>query len=160
MTPAKKAGPKPGKRKGGARSLARLLAVQALYLIRMTPGATAKKVVRDMARLNMGKGEGVPLITEVDQEFFADLVNGASERRGEIKKHLEAALTGKWNYQRLEAILAAILEAGAYELMARPDVPKAVVIDEYVEIAHDFYGGGEPAFVNGILEQLAKTLRA
>lgn len=160
MTPAKKAKPKQGKKKGSARSLARLLAVQALYLIRMTPGAAADKVVGDMARLNIGRGEGVPLITEVDQAFFADLVKGAIERQGEIKTHLKKALTGKWKHERLEAILAAILEAGVYELMARPDVPRAVVIDEYVEIAHDFYDGGEPAFVNGILDELAKTLRA
>ena len=53
-----------------------------------------------------------------------------------------------------------ILQAGVYELMFRPDIPRPVIINEYIDITHSYYEGKEPGFVNGILDELAKTLRA
>ena len=58
------------------------------------------------------------------------------------------------------SILRAILRAASYELIARRDVPAKVVIDEYVELAHDFFDGDEPGFVNAVLDKLAHRKRA
>ncbi len=44
--------------------------------------------------------------------------------------------------------------------MARREVPAKVVIDEYVGIAHDFFGGDEPGFVNAALDRMAHVKRA
>jgi len=55
--------------------------------------------------------------------------------------------------------MRAILRAGAYELIARPDVPLGSVISEYVDVAHAFYDKRESAFVNGILDGIAKDAR-
>ena len=60
----------------------------------------------------------------------------------------------------MDSILRAILRAGAYELIARPDVPVKVVIDEYVELSYAFFSGEEPAFVNAALDKLAHRKRA
>jgi len=49
-----------------------------------------------------------------------------------------------------------ILRAGAYELLARPDVPKASAISEYVDVAKAFFDDREAKFVNGILDAIAK----
>ena len=68
-------------------------------------------------------------------------------------------LTPDWPLERLESVLRAILRAGAYELLARPDVPAPVVISEYLEIGHAFFAGKEPGLVNGVLDRLARTLR-
>jgi N utilization substance protein B len=57
-------------------------------------------------------------------------------------------------------VLRAILRAGAYELMFRKDVPARVAISEYVEIAHRFYDADEPGLVNGVLDALAREVRA
>jgi len=149
-----------GDAKPGARALARLLAVQALYLLKMNPDATTAGVLEDFQTMAMEEGDGVPLFSEVDQELFVDLVNGVSKSAGAIRENLDLVLKGSWKYQRLEKILAAILEAGVYELMFRPDIPRPVIINEYVDVAHAFYEGKEPGFVNGILDELAKTLRA
>jgi len=54
---------------------------------------------------------------------------------------------------------AAILLAGAYELVHRRDVPPRVVINEYVEIAHAFYDQGEPSFINSVLDRVARQVR-
>ncbi|MBL4836036.1 MAG: transcription antitermination factor NusB, partial [Kordiimonadaceae bacterium] len=64
-----------------------------------------------------------------------------------------------WSLGRLEAIIRAIFRAGAYELSARPDVPTAVIINEYLDVAHAFYDRTETAFVNGVLDKLAKSIR-
>ena len=69
------------------------------------------------------------------------------------------ALTQEWPIERLEAILRAILRAGAYELLARIDVPARVVISEYLEVAHAFFSGKEPSLVNGVLDRLGRLLR-
>ena len=55
--------------------------------------------------------------------------------------------------------MRAILRAGAYELLARPDVPAASVITEYVDVAHAFYDKRESGFVNGLLDAIAKQVR-
>ena len=61
---------------------------------------------------------------------------------------------------RLEALLRAVLRAGGFELLARPETPAKVVINQYVDVAHAFFGRGEPGFVNGVLDRLAHQLRA
>ncbi|HLF59505.1 MAG TPA: transcription antitermination factor NusB, partial [Alphaproteobacteria bacterium] len=60
----------------------------------------------------------------------------------------------------LETLLRAVLWAGAYELANRPDIPIEVVINEYVDIAHAFFAGKEPSFVNGVLDRLAREVRS
>ena len=53
-----------------------------------------------------------------------------------------------------------ILRAGAYELLARIDVPTGSVISEYVDVAKAFYDKREASFVNGLLDSIGKTVRA
>ena len=69
------------------------------------------------------------------------------------------ALSAEWPLERLEAVLRAILRAGAYELFARADVPLKVVITEYVDIAHAFFEGKEPGLVNAVLDRIGRVLR-
>jgi N utilization substance protein B len=69
-------------------------------------------------------------------------------------------LSDEWPLARLQTILRLILEAGAYELAHRPDIPPRVTLDEYVSIAHAFFDGKEPVLANGVLNRLARALRA
>ena len=66
-----------------------------------------------------------------------------------------------WSLKRLDSTARAILRCGAYEFVRVPEVPAAVVIDEYVEIAKDFFGEGEaePKFINAVLEACAREAR-
>ena len=143
----------------GKRSLARLAAVQALYQIELG-GETPDAVVAEFAAHRLGREIDGERYAEADRAFFADLVKGCSERRGEIDGMLSAALPADWPLLRLENVLRAILRAGAFELLARGDVPARVVINEYVEVAHAFFSGKEPGMVNGVLDRLARSLRA
>jgi N utilization substance protein B len=78
----------------------------------------------------------------------------------EIDRAIADGLSENWKLQRIDSILRAILRAGIYELVARKDVPTKVVIDEYLDIAHAFFGGDEPAFVNALLDRVARRKRA
>ena len=65
-----------------------------------------------------------------------------------------------WRLSRIDSILRAILRSGVYELLEKRDVQARAIINEYVEIAHDFFGGEEPSVVNGVLDRVARKARA
>ena len=154
MNAAPRAAPTRASRRGAAR----LSAVQALYQAEFA-GAPVAEVVDEFVAHRLGREvEGVAFV-EADREFFTDLVLGASGWGKEIDGHITGALVEGWPLERLDSTLRAILRAGIYELMARPDVPARVVINEYVDVAHAFFHGPEPGLVNGVLDRLGHSLR-
>jgi N utilization substance protein B len=146
------------KASGSRRSAARLAAVQALYQIDLS-GGEGPSVVREFTHHRIGKEIDGQDYIAADPELFADIVNGVLDRRQTLDPAIAAALTPDWPLDRLEIILRAILRAGCYELTARIDVPVRVILNEYVEVAHAFFAGKEPALVNGVLDRLAQSLR-
>jgi N utilization substance protein B len=60
----------------------------------------------------------------------------------------------------VEAVLRALLRAGCYELLARPDIPARVVVSQYVDVAGAFLEGEETSMANAVLDALARKLRA
>jgi N utilization substance protein B len=143
---------------GRRRTAARLAAVQGLYQIELSGSSPANVVVEFMKHRLGQEGDGENF-GAADQGLFADLVEGVSARRDELDRQIAAALTPEWPLERLEIILRSILRAGAYELLARPEVPARVAISEYLDIAHAFFAGKEPGLVNAVLDRLARTLR-
>jgi N utilization substance protein B len=77
-----------------------------------------------------------------------------------LDPQINAVLSGGWPLKRIEAVLRAVLRAGAYELAHRPDVPARVVMVEYVDVASAFLDRDETGMVNAVLDQLARQLRA
>jgi N utilization substance protein B len=145
---------RPGK-PGGRRRRARLAAVQALYQIDLT-GAPAPGTVSEFRRHRLsGEIDGIPM-DDIDPDFFAALVTGIGERRAELDRRIVGVLTPDWPLERLDAVLRAILRAGAFELVARPETPAKVVISEYMAIADSFFEGRETALVNAVLDALAR----
>ena len=71
---------------------------------------------------------------------------------------IDAALNRGWPLKRIEAILRAVLRAGAYELACRADVPARVVVSEYVDVAGAFVDDEETGMVNAVLDQLARQI--
>jgi N utilization substance protein B len=95
-----------------------------------------------------------------DLSFFRDIVSGVVENQRPIDQRVDAALAAGWPLKRVEAVLRAILRAGTFELMYRKDVPARVVITEYVDVTHSFYGEDEPGLVNAVLDNLTREVRA
>lgn len=147
-------------KKGGPRSAARLGAVQALYQLDMAEKPNVKMVIEEYSNHRLGKEIEGEQYSAADLVLFTDIVDGAFARFEEIDANIKKFLTPDWPIDRIEKLLRAILRAGCYEIIARPDVPTPVVINEYVDVAHAFYDRIETSFVNGILDKLAKELRS
>ena len=147
-----------GRPDAAGRRAARLAAIQALYQMELA-GEDAETVAEEFSAWRFGRE---PEITpgEPDEIFFGDIVRGVPHRQDEVDAAISGCLASDWRLARVDSILRAILRAGAYELIARSDVPAKVVIDEYVELSHAFFSGEEPAFVNAALDRLARRARA
>lgn len=140
------------------RSVARLASVQALYEMEIS-GAASDGVLREFLTKrwkHFAEDAGLP---PPDEAFLDRLVRGVSERQPELDREIESALSAEWSLPRLEVLLRVILRAGTYELLAVPEVPPKVVINEYVDVAHAFFSGKEIALVNAVLDRLAGRLR-
>ncbi len=131
----------------GTRREARELALQALYQL-------------DVA----GEGDpGVALFwshfdAEEDVAAFAhELVDGVAQNRERIDA-LIAASAEHWRLPRLARVDLSLLRLAVFELLARPEIPAPVTIDEAVEIARRFGSEDSPAFVNGVLDHVAQLL--
>ena len=150
-------GPRPGSRR---RSVARLAAVQALYQIELNRGIDPESVVREFARHRLGHEIDGDRYGEADPALFSDIVRGVTTDLDHLDATITEVLTDEWPLPRLDAVLRAILRAGAYELVHRRDVPPRVSIDEYTTIAHAFFSGKEPGLANGVLDKLGRALRS
>jgi N utilization substance protein B len=144
---------------GRRRSVARLAAVQALYQLELNRGIDPEAVVREFARHRLGHEIDGDRYGEADPALFSDIVRGVAADLDRLDATITEALTEEWPLPRLDAVLRAILRAGAYELVHRRDVPPRVSINEYTTIAHAFFSGKEPGLANGVLDRLGRTLR-
>ena len=141
-----------------SRSAARLAAVQALYQQEME-GTPLPRLLKEFHDHRLGATIEDQQYHEAERNFFDDIVIGADARRGDIDTLISDRLAEGWTLERLDRPMRAILRAGAYELIARPDVPVGSVISEYVDVAHAFYDKRESGFVNGLLDAIAKEAR-
>ena len=143
---------------GEARSAARLAAVQSLYQIDLT-GVSAERALNEFLLHRASESEEGSARPIFDRARYSDIVRGAEARCEEIDTMIASALAEGWALDRLDAVLRAILRAGAWELTAGIGTPPKVVINEYVNVAHAFFEDKEPGFVNGVLDRLARVMR-
>lgn len=142
-----------------SRSAARLAAVQALYQQEME-GTPVPRLLKEFHDHRLGATIEEATYHAAEPDFFDDIVTGVGARRAEIDALISGRLAEGWTLERLDRPMRAILRAGAYELIARPDVPVGSVISEYVDVAHAFYDRRESGFVNGLLDAIAKETRS
>lgn len=146
------------KARSKARAAARLAAVQALYQHEMEATPLAR-LLDEFHRHRLGAEIDDDQYAQAETAFFDDVVTGVLARRDEIDALIGGKLTEGWTLSRLDKNMAQILRAGAFELLARKDVPTGAVISEYVDVAHAFFEAREAKFVNGVLDALAKDVR-
>jgi N utilization substance protein B len=140
------------------RSGARLAAIQALYQMEQT-GQSVRSVIADFMEDRLGlNDEGEP-IEEADPDIFRAIVDGVVEKQEEIDAAIMKRLAEGWKIERLDATSRAILRAAVYELIAEISLPSQIILDEYVSIAHAFFEGAEPKFINGLLDAVSRDVR-
>lgn len=158
---------KKGQTAGGVRprSLSRMAAVQALYQMDLA-GTDVSDVINEFVSERFvsdgDSPEGAPpdSLQGADAVFFSDLLKGVVRRQRDIDPQIDQQLATGWRLVRVDSILRAILRAGMFELLERPDVPARVIINEYINVAHAFFSEDEPRVVNGVLDRIAHKVRA
>ena len=144
--------------KSKSRSAARLASVQALYQMHMEDIGIAR-LLNEFHSHRLGQEIEDAQYADADPDFFDDVVSGVDARRAEIDVLVDGKLGEKWKMDRLDKTMLQLLRCGTYELIARPDVPTATVIDEYLDVAHAFFDKKDAKFVNGLLDAVAKDVR-
>jgi N utilization substance protein B len=146
-------------RKANRRGAARLAAAQALYQMDMA-GTGLNEILAEFESHWIGREVEGAQYLPAEAAFFRDIVGGVVREQRALDPLIDQALAECWPLKRIEAILRAVLRAGAYELGHRNDVPARVVVSEYADVAAAFVGKEETGMVNAVLDQLARNLRA
>ena len=140
------------------RAGARLAAVQAIYQMEQT-GISAKAVIREFCEDRLGMGpDGTP-VEEADPDIFKAVVDATVVHQEQIDKVIAGRLSEGWKLARLDATSRAILRGACAELIAHQELSAPIILNEYLSVAHAFFDGDEPRFINGVLDNIAKDLR-
>ncbi len=138
----------PGREHSKARAGARRLAVQALYQWQLGRQPAAELIAQFAAS---------PEHARVDPEYFRAAVNAVCADHAGIDADL--ARHSDIEPARLDPVEHAILALGLWELMARPEVPYRVVINEGIELAKRFGATDGHRFVNAVLDRASRAHR-
>ena len=128
-----------------ARRQAREIALQALYAWQISGGDP------------MEEARGLEGFDKGDRAFAETLVRGVRDRVAELQPLIVPHLDR--DFARLSPVERAILYIGAYELLAHPETPFKVVVNEAIELGKSFGAAEGHRFVNGVLERIAARLR-
>ena len=140
-------------------SAARLASVQSLYESEIS-GSNNDDILVDFISQRWSENiDDLDGSSKPNKDKFYSLVRGVRVEKEYLDQIISNAVNKDRKFERLDVLLKAILRAGTFELLREPAVPLAVVINEYVLITHAFYYENEPAFVNGVLDSVSKTLR-
>jgi N utilization substance protein B len=132
----------------GARRSGREAALQMLFQLEAS-GASATQTIELFWRLFEADPEG--------RSYADSLVQGVADKLVEVDKRITAA-SQNWRLERMARVDRNLLRMGTWELMVQKDVPRAVVIDEAVELAKAYGTDESSSFVNGVLDRIATDL--
>ncbi|HSC88713.1 MAG TPA: transcription antitermination factor NusB [Polyangiaceae bacterium] len=134
----------------GARTSAREAALQMLYAVEAAD-QPLDEVIRDYWRETPGDAEG--------RAYADEAVRGVTGRLEDVDGRIQAA-SENWRLERMTRVDRNVLRLGTYELCFCLDVPRAVILDESVELAKRFGTEESGKFVNGVLERIANEFAA
>jgi N utilization substance protein B len=134
--------------RSGARSVARKLAVQALYQWQLNE-APWQDLLKDFSTEED--------MARADREYFAEIVRAVVETRAALDTRLAAWVDRA--PQDLDPVEHAVLLIGVHELAHRPDVPWRVVVNEAVSLTRRFGATDAHKYVNAVLDRAARELR-
>lgn len=135
------------------RRKAREAALQALYQLDLSdwdPHGDTRALLTQVHR-------GAPL-GAASEGYAVELVDGVCRAREEIDAALSNAAE-KWDLGRMADVDRNLLRMSAWELMFQSEIPVGVIINEAITLAKRFGDKDTPAFVNGILDRLARDVR-
>ncbi len=146
------------------RTASRFAAVQALFQSEQAQ-TSPETVIDEFVRHRLGELPGTGSfedgrIPDALVPLFARIVREATQQQDRVDALLAETLSADWPLARIDPVLRAVLRAGVTELLMGDGPPAKVVINEYLDIARGFFDGDEPRMANGVLDKLARQLRA
>lgn len=132
----------------GIRRDAREHALQALYSVELHPESPREAVRLFLEAHPCGKAA---------RNFALGLITGVLDNQSAVDARI-AEKSPNWSIARMAKIDLCIIRLATYELLCRDDIPRSVTINEAIEIAKKFGSEESPAFVNGILDEIARGL--
>lgn len=133
----------------GARSTGREAALQMLFAWEAGDYPPIERVVSAFWRETPGEPEG--------REYADRIVRGAASDHERVDETLRKASTN-WRVERMTRVDRNVLRLGAWELLHIDDVPRAVILDEAVELAKRYGSEDSSSFVNGVLDRVAEDI--
>lgn len=137
---------------GAGRRRARAAALQMLYQMEV-----GRASAHDAIATYWPSRDPDEDLDEALRDFANALVRGTTARVEEIDALLRAH-TQNWRIERMAVIDRLVLRLGVYEMLADPETPAKVVINEAIELARTYTGDEAVAFVNGVLDSVRKEL--
>jgi N utilization substance protein B len=131
------------------RHNARHYALQAMYQWHMTD-ASITDIENEFLQLHVEK--------KIDLEYFKELIHGIPENQEAIDNNIKPYLSR--SMRDIDPVELAVLRLATYELMKRPDIPYRVIINEALELTKKFGSVDGYKFVNGVLDKIARQIRA
>jgi N utilization substance protein B len=132
----------------GARTTGREAALQMIFALDAN-GGSAERVINQFWRETPGDPEG--------REYAERMVRGVADGLEKIDATIRKASTN-WRIERMARVDRNVLRLGAWELAQVDDTPRAVILDEAVELAKRFGSEDSGSFVNGVLDRIATDL--
>jgi N utilization substance protein B len=132
----------------GARTTGREAALQMLFALE-AGGGSDERVITHYWRLTPGDPEG--------REYADQIVRGVYGGLSKVDETIRKASVN-WRVERMARVDRNVLRLGAWELLFGKDVPRAVILDEAVELAKRFGSEDSGSFVNGVLDRIAEDL--
>lgn len=132
----------------GLRREGRELALQTLYALDLNPMEVRESLrqLRENARVQASV-----------RTFAEELVTGVMENRVVLDRKIDEQ-SKNWAITRMGRVDLNILRIATFELLCRDDIPKNVTINEAIEVAKRFGTEESPAFINGILDEIAASV--
>jgi len=135
-----------------SRHQARQSAVELLYAWKIGGSENADVQALMEGRLQARQGEQ-------DEAYFQVMIEGIVDRCAVIDRYIDQAVPSR-SLASIGAIELAILRLGCWELWQRLEIPYRVVLNEALDLSHEYADDPVPSFINGVLDRLAKELRA
>jgi N utilization substance protein B len=133
----------------GARHSGREAALQMLFQLEATAASADQTIELFWRTFDEANPDG---------RAYADtVVRGVAETTADLDKRIAAA-SQNWRLERMSRVDRNLLRLGTWELSNRQDVPRAVILDEAVELAKSFGTEESGGFVNGVLDRIANDL--
>jgi transcription antitermination factor NusB len=152
------------------KHVARFVAILSLYSHEMQDQRTIAQIAKSIKKAYLEKDlfdlglnlESLALVElhAPDEELLEQLIRLSEENREAIEQLVKDNLIAKYNFDRLDKVIKAVLRLASLELLYCGDVPAKIIIDEYVSLTKTFYENNEAGFVNKVIDVMARAARS